>query len=236
MGTAGRRTWEVRAGGVEVGCWGVSWGIGLRRGLANISCEVMFPPMSPWRSPVSDAPGLRAGLRAVARSGEGAAWRARAALRATRRRRFALPKNVEHGRPAHRLRPCRSKEGATHDSGLCVPCDRRLLRGRSPLVCHAPSRNHGSVRAALKQCIARNARATRRTVSMGPQVRRTRAAGLWRIHGCAAVAAKAQPPGKLLAADVARSQNDSCEASPCGVAPLCGSVFEPFCLRRPDEL
>jgi len=35
----------------------------------------------------------------------------RAAGGATRRRCFALPKNVEHGRPARRLRPYRSKEG-----------------------------------------------------------------------------------------------------------------------------
>ena len=90
----------------------------------------------------------------------------RARRRATRGRRFALPKNAKHGRPARCLHPCRSKEGTVattqRSADLCVrrPCDRWLLRRGTPFVCDAPSCGHGSARRTLNQCVARNARAS----------------------------------------------------------------------------
>jgi len=162
-----------------------SWGVGVASGGAGVGWVahnwVWLPSSSVgwygrivvcatrWRglnlsNPAFTSAGKRSPFLANARHAKLASERAR--RRATRGRRFALPKNAKHGRPARCLHPCRSKEGTVattqRSADLCVrrPCDRWLLRRGTPFVCDAPSCGHGSACRTLNQCVAHNARAS----------------------------------------------------------------------------
>ena len=185
LGRSTRSARSTRVDGIQcegrnwgAGAWGSRVGVRVRIGLHTIGfgCHphrwdgydrIVVCATRWWGLNVSNRGFTSAGKRPPlenARHAKLASERAR--RRATRGRRFALPKNAKHGRPACCLHPCRSKEGTVattqRSADLCVrrPCDRWLLRRGTPFVCDAPSCGHGSARRTLNQCVARNARAS----------------------------------------------------------------------------